>query len=409
MIKNQNYSIIDWGINMDSKLDNSKMVCIGQLLSDGSGVGGGARFKNMMSIYENLGIKIHLISFSFFSSRFYIEHKKDESINTTIIHLPKNIPKVLKALAIFPVFYYALKESRDSDLIFTDFITEISYIPATIVGKILNKPVILDYIDTNFFKIIPSFVRKSAARNANLIFAISYYLQNFAKTEYNCKNVLYLPNGVDTDLFQMDKTMRDKKRKELNIENDTVIGYTGSFAYYEGISVLLEAFKNLNEKYPNLKLAIMGKAYFDGDENISDKVKENDLEEQVIFIPPQPYEKVPDYLSAFDILCCSKLDVEINRVANPIKVVEYLSMDLPTVCSAVGGINDTITNEKDGFLVKPGDIKSLENKIEWILLNPDLSKKVASDGRKTVLNKYSFSVTEKNVQNAIMNIMNGEK
>ena len=385
------------------------MVCIGQLLSDGSGVGGGARFKNMMSIYENLGIKIHLISFSFFSSRFYIEHKNDESIKTTVIHLPKNIPKVLKAFAIFPVFYYALKESRDSDLIFTDFITEISYIPATIVGKILNKPVILDYIDTNFFKIIPSFFRKSAARNAKLIFAISYYLQNFAKNEYNCKNVLYLPNGVDTDLFQMDEIMRDKKRKELNIENDTVIGYTGSFAYYEGIPVLLEAFKNLNEKYPNLKLAIMGKAYFDGDENINDLVKENDLEEKVIFIPPQPYEKVPDYLSAFDILCCSKLDVEINRVANPIKVVEYLSMTLPTVCSAVGGINDTITDEKDGFLVKPGDVKSLENKIEWILLNPDISKKVASNGRKTVLNKYSFSVTEKNVQNALMNIMNVAK
>jgi glycosyltransferase involved in cell wall biosynthesis len=390
-------------------MDNFKMVCIGQLLSDGSGVGGGARFKNMMSIYENLGFKIHLISFSFFSSRFYIEHKKDESIKTTVIHLPKNIPKVLKALAIFPVFYYALKESRDSNLIFTDFITEISYIPATVVGKILNKPVILDYIDTNFFKIIPSFVRKSAARNANLIFAISYYLQNFAKNEYNSKNVLYLPNGVDTELFQMDKIMRDKKRKELNIENNTVIGYTGSFAYYEGISVLLEAFKNLNEKYPNLKLAIMGKAYFDGDENINDMVKENDLEEKVIFIPPQPYEKVPDYLSAFDILCCSKLDVEINRVANPIKVVEYLSMTLPTVCSAVGGINDTITDEKDGFLVKPGDVKSLENKIEWILLNPDISKKVASNGRKTVLNKYSFSVTEKNVQKALMNIMNVAK
>ncbi|MGB8234050.1 MAG: glycosyltransferase, partial [Methanobacterium sp.] len=397
------------GFNIDSKMDNLKMVCIGQLLSDGSGVGGGARFKNMMSIYENLGIKIHLISFSFFSSRFYIEHKNDESIKKTVIHLPKNIPKVLKAFAIFPVFYYVLKESRDSDLIFTDFITEISYIPATIVGKILNKPVILDYIDTNFFKIIPSFVRKSAARNANLIFAISYYLQNFAKNEYNCKNVLYLPNGVDTDLFQIDETMRDKKRKELNIENDTVIGYTGSFAYYEGIPVLLEAFKNLIVKYQHLKLAIMGKAYFDGDENINDIVKENDLEEKVLFIPAQPYEKVPDYLSAFDILFCSKLDVEINRVANPIKVVEYLSMTLPTVCSAVGGINDTITDEKDGFLVKPGDVKSLENKIEWILLNPDISENVASNGRKTVLNKYSFSATEKKVQNALMNIMNVAK
>lgn len=389
----------------NKKADSLKIVCIGQLLSDGSGVGGSARFKNMISIFENLGIEVNLISFSFFSDRFYIEHK-NESFKTTIVHLPKKLPKVLKALAIFPVFYYALNESKDSDFIFTDFITEISYIPATIIGKILNKPVILDYIDTNFFKIIPSFVRKYAARNANIIFAISNYLQNFAKTEYNCKNVLYLPNGIDTDLFQIDKVMRNKKRKELNIEKDIVIGYTGSFAYYEGIPVLLEAFKNLNKKYPNLKVAIMGKAYFDGDENIAEIVKMNDLEEKVIFIPAQPYEKVPDYLSAFDILCCSKLDVEINRVANPIKVVEYLSMTLPTVCSAVGGINDTITNNKDGFLVKPGDVKSLENKIEWILQNPDISKKVAFNGRKTVLDKYSFSATEKNVQNALVNIIN---
>ena len=150
----------------------------------------------------------------------------------------------------------------------------------------------------------------------------------------------------------------------------------------------------------------MGKAYFDGDENIAEIVKKNDLEEKVIFIPAQPYEKVPDYLSAFDMLCCSKLDCEINRVANPIKVVEYLSMSLPTVCSAVGGINDTITDNDDGFLVKPGDIKSLESKIEWILLNPDISEKVASNGRKTVLDKYSFSATEKNVQNALMSIIN---
>lgn len=391
---------------MDNKKEDSlKMVCIGQLLSDGSGVGGSARFKNMISIFKNLGIEVNLISFSFFSDRFYVEHK-DESFKTTIIHLPKKLPKVLKALAIFPVFYYALKESRDSDFIFTDFITEVSYIPATIVSKILNKPVILDYIDTNFFKIIPSFVREYAARNANIIFAISNYLQNFAKTEYNCKNVLYLPNGIDTDLFQIDKVMRNKKRKELNIEKDIVIGYTGSFAYYEGIPVLLEAFKNLNKKYKNLKVAIMGKAYFDGDENIDEIVKMNDLEEKVIFIPAQPYENVPNYLSAFDILCCSKLDVEINRVANPIKVVEYLSMTIPTVCSAVGGINDTITNDKDGFLVKPGDVKSLENKIEWILQNPDISKKVAFNGRKTVLDKYSFSATEKNVQNALMNVIN---
>ncbi len=41
------------------------MICIGQLLSDGSGVGGGARFKNMINLFNDLGIKVNLIFFLF--------------------------------------------------------------------------------------------------------------------------------------------------------------------------------------------------------------------------------------------------------------------------------------------------------------------------------------------------------
>ncbi|MCZ3367519.1 MULTISPECIES: glycosyltransferase family 4 protein [Methanobacterium] len=387
---------------MKNKADKLKMVCIGQLLSDGTGIAGGARFKNMMSIFENIGIEINLISFSFFSDKFYIEHKKDESFKTTVVHLPKNLPKYLKALAIFPVFYYAFKESKNSDFIFSDFITEISYIPAIITGKIRNKPVILDFIDTNFFKIIPDFIRKYSARSASMIFAISYYLHDFAKYEYKCKNVSYIPNGINTNSFKMDKISRDKKRKELHIrKNDIVIGYTGSFAYYEGIPILLEAFKKLSEKYPSLKLAIMGKIYFSGDNDIEKLVKTMKLNDKIILIPSKPYEEVPKYLSAFDILCCSKIDCKINRVANPIKVVEYLSMELPTVCSAVGGIIDTIDDGNDGFLVTPGDVKSLEKKIEWIILNSDEAHKIAHNGRETVLNKYSYGAIENTVKEAL--------
>ncbi len=120
------------------------------------------------------------------------------------------------------------------------------------------------------------------------------------------------------------------------------------------------------------------------EKHIKNFLEENiSLKKEVILIPSQPYENVPSYLSAFDILCCSKIDVEINRVANPIKVVEYISMGLPTVCSAVGGINDTIQIIRMVF-VNPGDVKSLEKRIEWILLNPNEANIVAKNGRKTV-------------------------
>ncbi len=45
------------------------------------------------------------------------------------------------------------------------------------MGKLLNKPIILDYIDRNFFK-YNVFLRKIAAQNVELIYAISYFLKN---------------------------------------------------------------------------------------------------------------------------------------------------------------------------------------------------------------------------------------
>ena len=52
-------------IILTNKLDGLKITCIGQLLSDGSGVAGSARFKNMINLFKESGMQINLISFSF--------------------------------------------------------------------------------------------------------------------------------------------------------------------------------------------------------------------------------------------------------------------------------------------------------------------------------------------------------
>jgi glycosyltransferase involved in cell wall biosynthesis len=94
-----------------------------------------------------------------------------------------------------------------------------------------------------------------------------------------------------------------------------------------------------------------------------------------------------------------------NRAAHSIKVVEYLSMGLPTVCSSVGGITYTIEDEVDGFLVKPGDVKDLEEKLEWIILNPERSKEIDEYGRKKAIEKYSFDEIENAIRQSISEII----
>ena len=400
-------------MDTNEKLNELKMTYIGQADLHGTGAGGGARVKNMVGLFKRVGVKIHLITYSFYSDKFGIEHKKiDQSLETTTVHTPKNLPRFLKAFAIFPIFLYAWKSCKNNDVIFSDITATLSSVPAIILGKIFNKSIILDYIDMKLIKVIPDRINKYVAKNADMIFAISYYLIEFARREYDCKNVVYVPNCIDINCFKIDLKAREKIREELGIgEDEIVIGYAGAFVYWEGVPLLLRAFKNLTKKYANLKLAIMGPLHLTkGDrDNIPKLVEDMCLENDVILIPSQPHEEVPKFLSAFDILCCPKIDCEVNRAANPVKVPEYLSMGLPTVASAVGGIIDTIEDGVDGFLVKPGDVKDLEETLEWIILNPERAKEIGENGRITAMEKYSYEAIEDTIRQSIRGIIDKKK
>ena len=212
---------------------------------------------------------------------------------------------------------------------------------------------------------------------------------------------------IDTNHFKMDLKSREKMREELEIKKDEiVIGYAGSFWYVEGVPNLLQAFKNLTKKHEKIKLAIMGKMHLSSsNDNIPKLVEDMNLKNDVILIPTQPHEEVPTFLSAFDILYCPKIDCEVNRAANPVKVPEYLSMGLPTVASAVGGVTDVIEDGVDGLLVKPGDVKDLEEKLEWIILNPERAKEIGENGRRTAIEKYSYEAIEGTIKQAISEII----
>ncbi|RCV66152.1 Glycosyltransferase involved in cell wall bisynthesis [Methanophagales archaeon] len=395
----------------NKKLNGLKIIYIGQASLNDSGVGGAARVEGIVSIFKRVGVEIKLISYSIFSNKFGIEHKEiEQSLQTTVVYVPTNLPKFLKMFAIIPIFVYAWKFCKNCDLMFADFTYVVTSVPVVILKKIFNKPIILDYIDLGL-EIIPAIAKKYMIKNTDAIFAISPYLLELAIKKYGCKNAVYVPIFVDPSHFKVNLTSREKVRKELEIKKDEiVIGYAGSFRYVEGVPFLIHAFKNLTKKYPKIKLAIMGKIYVStSDDNIQKLVEDTGLKHDVILIHSQPHEEVPKFLSAFDVLCCPKIDCEINRAANPVKVVEYLSMGLPTVCSAVGGITDTIEDGVDGLLVKPGDVNDLEDKLEWIILNPKRSKEMGENGRKTAIEKYSYEAIEDTIRQAISEIVDKKK
>ena len=70
--------------------------------------------------------------------------------------------------------------------------------------------------------------------------------------------------------------------------------------------------------------------------------------------------------------------------------VETQSMQKLIIASNIGGSNETIIDEKTGFLFESGDPKSLAKKIMRALIMDETSlKKIGIEGRKNVIKKFN--------------------
>jgi glycosyltransferase involved in cell wall biosynthesis len=206
--------------------------------------------------------------------------------------------------------------------------------------------------------------------------------------------VVHAPGFINTDTFRKDSAARAGIRKELNIsDDDIVIGYAGAFSPDEGLSYLLKALKILTKRHKNLKLVLLGGRNTPGADDIPQLINELKLKSRVILVPPQPYEAVPAYLSAFDIGVSPKVDKELNRAADPIRVYEYMAVGLPVVASAVGETANAIADGVDGFLCKPQDAEDIARVLEHIVQNLDSLQGLREKAREKVIKGYSQQST----------------
>ena len=87
-----------------------------------------------------------------------------------------------------------------------------------------------------------------------------------------------------------------------------------------------------------------------------------------------------------DIVISSSIEPEsFGRVA-----VEAQSMEKPIIASNIGGSNETIVNNKTGFLFESGNPESLSKKIIEVLnLDETTLKSMGIEGRKNAIKKFN--------------------
>lgn len=139
----------------------------------------------------------------------------------------------------------------------------------------------------------------------------------------NQSPVSILPNAVDPDLFSPEPI--STAREQIGLDTDQfVVGFVGSLAPRHEISTLLRAGAELDD----VQFVLVG----DGQlrvplEQLADELGINN---RVRFVGQISHEKVPMYISAFDV---GYGVISPEKASNPIKCYEYLACERPVITS----------------------------------------------------------------------------
>ena len=142
------------------------------------------------------------------------------------------------------------------------------------------------------------------------------------------KKVVILNNGIEVEKYKFDKKIRDKYRKELDINDKIVYGYISRLSKEKNHKYLIDLFNEIQKKQDNAVLVLAGEGPLEN--KIKEYVKELSIENKVIFLGFR--NDVNKILNAMDCFIFPSMHeglgiVAIEAQTNGLKV--YCSNSIP--------------------------------------------------------------------------------
>jgi glycosyltransferase involved in cell wall biosynthesis len=227
------------------------------------------------------------------------------------------------------------------------------------------------------------FIDKLLSSITNKIIAVSEEVKNFCidKTHIREDKIQIIYNGIDTKVYSdIENDSRTDLKKEFRIkDDDIVLGIVGRLVKQKGHRYFLEAIKELSLNYP-VKGLVVGSGELEEEcKKYSDSL---DLNGTVIFTGLQ--RDIPRFFKLIDITVMPS-----SYEGFPITALESMASGVPVVAFDVGGMNELILNNKNGFLVRPGDLKDLVHKIELFVHDKNLREQMGRFAISYVKEKFT--------------------
>ena len=245
---------------------------------------------------------------------------------------------------------------------------------------------------SNLKKLYNSVMVRSDLIIAGSNFIFSHIKENYSRYLNNKKKFLVIFRGINVDYFDSSTTLESDEKKLLkqwDIEKDKkIILLPGRLSSWKGQEVFIEAINLINTEigYEAFYAVILGSDQ--GRELYKKKLirlsEQYRMSKQIRFIDNCKNMALAYKVS--DIIVSASNEPEaFGRVS-----VEAQSMGKPIIASNIGGSNETIINEKTGFLFESNNAKSLSKQILRVLNMDETSlKTIGIEARKNATQRFN--------------------
>jgi glycosyltransferase involved in cell wall biosynthesis len=193
--------------------------------------------------------------------------------------------------------------------------------------------------------------------------------------------VVVIPNGVDIAKFA---PLRDPGlvRRELRIDADApVVGIVAALRPEKNHELFLELARRVLRQLPNSRFLIVGDGLRRDD--LKQRAVEMGLESSALFLGSR--SDVPRLLAAMDVFALTS-----HNEANPISILEAMSVGRPVVATKVGSIHEAVTEGETGHLVPAGDSAQLTDRVLSLLNDGPKRLAMGAAARETIVERWSI-------------------
>ena len=220
------------------------------------------------------------------------------------------------------------------------------------------------------------------------VYLIAVTTQSLNDLNKSINKPLYLPNGVDRELF-----------KPVVSKNEIIkIGYIGFLETYgidKGVLSSVKEIAEINNKVTTNTLIVGGpKKKLD---EITDYIEKINQKENFTIKDFVPHTKVPELISNLNIgIVPYPNDEHMSLYASPLKIFEFASCGIPVLLSNIKSHIELAELDLGLEFFQHDDFDDFRNKLESLVLNDELRTELSKKSLKNI-DKLSWSSRTKKI------------